>query len=430
MKFDEIVSVLGEFGPYQKRIYFLICLPSITVYIQMVINIFTMAVPAHRCAVPGLDNDTYAIQDSHHAAIVNTSISPHDSCHVIIDVVNGTVLKNSTLAEGPFRSAFSPSGVSNSEMVRGSGENVSLMEGHLAENSEAKTQEATCSRYVYDTSVFSKTIVTQMNLVCEQKTKVTHAKMALFAGATFAAVGCVPPSDVFGRKRMLMVSFFFHAVASLAITWSTYYIPLCVFMFLNGMASVGVFAHSFVIGMELVGPSKRVWAGFVIEVCFALGLVLLAPMAYLLRDWQHLQIASAIVPFGYLSYYWLIPESPRWLLSKGRVLEAEAIIRTAAKVNKVTLPARVLDEQSLRVETQEFAVTLGYYGLALNIGSLSGNIFLNVFISSGVLELVSYLLCPVSAGQTGSPMAQLGPHAAGWARCTLTILHGAIRPQV
>lgn len=37
----------------------------------------------------------------------------------------------------------------------------------------------------------------------------------------------------------------------------------------------------------------------------------------------------------------LLPESARWLLSRNRVDEAEAIIQNAAKVNKVTLPKNV-----------------------------------------------------------------------------------------
>ena len=56
--------------------------------------------------------------------------------------------------------------------------------------------------------------------------------------------------------------------------------------------------------MEFVGPSKRVWAGIVIAYFFALGLVVLAGVAYFLRDWKYLEIACAAPNGLFLVYFW------------------------------------------------------------------------------------------------------------------------------
>ena len=39
----------------------------------------------------------------------------------------------------------------------------------------------------------------------------------------------------------------------------------------------------------------------------------------------------------------LIPESPRWLLNRGRVAEAKSIVLTVAHANRVTVSPDVLD---------------------------------------------------------------------------------------
>ena len=47
------------------------------------------------------------------------------------------------------------------------------------------------------------------------------------------------------------------------------------------------------LGVEMVGPSRRILAGTVIWSCWPFGYVVIAAVAYRLRKWQHLAIALA-----------------------------------------------------------------------------------------------------------------------------------------
>jgi len=56
--------------------------------------------------------------------------------------------------------------------------------------------------------------------------------------------------------------------------------------------------------MEIVGPTKRSWAGLVFEFLWAAGAMLLALTAYFVRDWRHLNLAMSVPPVLFLIYFW------------------------------------------------------------------------------------------------------------------------------
>ena len=41
-------------------------------------------------------------------------------------------------------------------------------------------------------------------------------------------------------------------------------------------------------------------------------------VAYFIRDWEALQLSISLPSLALVSYYWFIPESPRWLISVNR----------------------------------------------------------------------------------------------------------------
>lgn len=128
----------------------------------------------------------------------------------------------------------------------------------------------------------------------------------------------------------------------------------------------------------------------------------IAGIAWLLRDWRQLQVAISVPGFLFLASWWVLPESPRWLLAMGRTQEVMAILKTAAAFNgrelphnidKKLLPTASIEPESGRVmdlfKTYElrkntfllfviwFSVYLVYYGLVLNMGNIGGDIYIN-----------------------------------------------------
>ena len=110
--------------------------------------------------------------------------------------------------------------------------------------------------------------------------------------------------------------------------------------FFVGAAIAGVENTCFVMGMELVGPSKRTLAGILCWFFETSGLLLAVGLAYVFKDydWKILQMIYSSPGIIFLTYICLAPESIRWLVSKGNYEHAELLLRRLSKFNHVTIP--------------------------------------------------------------------------------------------
>ncbi|XP_041374429.1 organic cation transporter protein-like [Gigantopelta aegis] len=400
MKYDDILVELGEFGSYQRRIYILVSLPVLFGAMHIVSSVFILASPKHRCALPGMLNDTYAVQGVYHETLLNVSI-PRDG-----DAFSDCFL------------------YSNSD------------------DSQANKTQVACDRYVYDQSVFESTIITKLNLVCHRRPLVAHATMILFAGLLVASLLLGLLSDLIGRKKTYLIALAIQVGSGIGLAFVDNYTAFVALRFLIGGSSIATGMCMFVIGIELVGPNKRSFAGVAIWFLWVAGLVLLGILGYLIRDWKTLQLVISVPPIAFFSYWWLIPESPRWLVSKGRYEEAMKIISKAARVNKVELSPKCSNLENIEQEKEEkfwhmftspilifrtliifvnwLIVTMIYYGLTLNVGSLVGDIYVNYQIGNAV-ELVSYAIIIPMLDKMGRKAAHCSTMIIGGVACILTM---------
>lgn len=101
--------------------------------------------------------------------------------------------------------------------------------------------------------------------------------------------------------------------------------------FLVGMSVGGTMVIGFVIVMEFVGSKYRDVVSALYQTPFNLGHISLAAFGYFFRDFRYFQLAISIPTAILLAYFWLVPETPRWLIALKRTDEAVAILERVAK---------------------------------------------------------------------------------------------------
>ncbi|KAF4107376.1 solute carrier family 22 member 7a [Onychostoma macrolepis] len=387
MRFEDVLHEIGGFNKFQFLVLYILWLPRVILPLHFLLHNFISGVPPHNCALPHLD-DRYAA-------------GTKDSTEVSAQILALGIPRN---ADGSYSSCkmyplpldFDPN--ADLSLVYGNRSNVSVP----------------CQYgWVYDRSQFTSTTATEWDLVCDSKKLNQALATFFFIGVTIGAVLFGQLADKFGRKPMIQVSFVASSIFGIVEAFSTSYVMFAIARTLCGLALTGMSITTIALCVEWTDVKHRTFTGTIISIGWSVGNMLLALLAYLIRDWRHLiLVVTSPCLVGIIAWWW-IPESARWLLANGRVDEAQKYLIQCAKMNgkhthkldTETLKKITVSEVSNKnhsyldlVRTPKlrkivffsgifwFAVAFTYYGISFNITGFGLNIYLTQFVY-GVIEV-------------------------------------------
>ncbi|XP_062391522.1 organic cation/carnitine transporter 2 [Sardina pilchardus] len=394
--YDDDTAFLGQRGPFFIVTFLLLNFICISTGLSGIYFVFVGATPPHHCLIPSEAN----LSEAWREAIIPLETVDGKSQQSMCSRYKLDVVKD----------------YSDRGLVPGVDLNVTDIE-----------EEKCLDGWNYSKDIYQSTIVTDWDLVCDDQWKTPLASSCLFIGFLIGSLVSGQLSDKFGRKKLIFICLAGQPLSMVVHSFSPSWVFFCIFYLFVGAFHISLYITTFVLGTEVLSKSLRdVFTTLGVFLHYCIGYMLLPGFAFGFRDWRPLLQVMAGIMVVYVPFWWFIPESPRWLLAQGRVEEAEAIVRDAARRNKVVAPDVIFKEQKVeasptdtksytildvlrngKVRTTTFlclllwlSTNMGYYGLSLNTSNLSGNPYLNSFLSAAaevpgyIVSTVLIKLCP------------------------------------
>ncbi|XP_050348549.1 organic cation transporter protein-like [Nymphalis io] len=375
---DVLINELGQFGCFQMRNILLVTIP-IMMSAFMSEYIFSAAAIPHRCRIPEC-NEQDKSQKYDPEWILNVlpqTSSGFSSCERYV------LLNLNT--KGSLESC--PASLFN------------------------QTKTIDCDGYVYSKD---NSVVYDFDLGCQDWLRALAGTLNS-VGILLAMPITGYISDRFGRRFALVVNVFNLSLIGLIRAFSVNYTMYMALQIVQTTLGAGTFSSAYIFAAELVGPKYRVVTSATLSSIFATGQVVLGAVAWLVQPWRYMIMALHIPGFLVISYYAILPESVRWLLSKRKYVEATKVLETVARLNKTQISDKSLEalinnskhskphlkegNRSLTASIVRSPVLLRrvcttpvwwittvfvYYGLSIDSTSLSDTIYLNYILTCAI----------------------------------------------
>jgi MFS family permease len=152
--------------------------------------------------------------------------------------------------------------------------------------------------------------------------------MGMLAGALIFG----PLADKLGRRRLFLITLAIYGIATVLTGFAWDFTSLALFRFLTGVGIGGEYGAINSAIEEFIPPSYRGRVDGLINASWNIGAIIASSAAFFalahlpIGAWRTVFWFGAVVAVGVLFVRNTVPESPRWLVARGRDAEARAIV--------------------------------------------------------------------------------------------------------
>ncbi|XP_057364698.1 carcinine transporter-like [Daphnia carinata] len=402
MDLDDVLHHAGDWDRYQHLLLWLVCLPAcIPCGFAAFNQVFMDRIPDHWCKVPTLISAEWTAEDRKAASIPKLG-TLYSQCSKYDLNYTGILLENSG--------------------------NKSLDVAAITSCTDG---------WEYDKVDVPSSVVIDFELVCSKSLYPTLGLSALNVGGLVGVLLFGYLNDRIGRKKNYFLCLTVQIVFGIATAFAPNVVWWIIFRFFVGLTIPAILHIPFVICLEAVAPSKRTLVSFYANMFYVVGLMGFSGLAYSTTQWQLIALSTSVPFVLYYLYIIFLPESMRWLLSRGRVKEVVEMLHKIASVNHRHIPEEMVQKFTETMEHQReqadclrngrranlrdllqtpnmrmktLIISLSwvvnettYVGLSYYGPSMGSDPYLSFFLSS-VVEIPGYVFCLLLMDRWGRRM--------------------------
>lgn len=411
MAFGDLLELVGSTGRFQVLHVTLLCIPVLMMASHNLLQNFVAAVPHHFCTA--------------HTNLSGYQLSPEETLLITVPTdqkgrpqrcqryVNPQwhLLRNGTPSSGEHGAAQDDLGVELQGCTDG---------------------------WSYNMTERSSTIISDWDLVCDLRSLKQMGQTVYMGGVLVGALVFGGLSDRYGRRILLLISNLLMAVSGTCAAFSTSFPVFCVFRFGCGMALSGQGLNTFSLIVEWIPTRVRTVVGTITGYCYTVGQLMLAVIAYFIRDWRWLTLAVSLPFYVFFLFSWWFHESSRWLVLSNKSEQAIKNLQSVArfngrreegeKINIKMLQESMKKEMScaqgsytvldlFRTPTMRnmtvclsavwLSTSFAYYGLAMDLQKFGVDIYL-IQVIFGAVDIPAKVVITVSMSFIGRRPSQAG----------------------